>query len=63
MLYEEVAKMPPFNRKTLVLVGCQGVGKRTLKNRLINSDPEKFAAIVPRMFYFIRNKELIPRFS
>ncbi|XP_056633390.1 protein PALS2 isoform X2 [Diorhabda sublineata] len=47
LLYEEVTKMPPFKRKTLVLIGTQGVGRRTLKNRLINSDPEKFGAVVP----------------
>lgn len=53
MLYEEVTKMPPFKRKTLVLVGVHGVGRRTLKNRLINSDPSKFAAITPRKFFLI----------
>ncbi|XP_033207772.1 MAGUK p55 subfamily member 6 isoform X2 [Belonocnema kinseyi] len=47
LLYEEVARMPPFRRKTLALVGPRGVGRRTLKNRLINSDPEKFGTIVP----------------
>lgn len=47
MLYEEVARMPPFERKTLALVGPRGVGRRTLKNRLINSDPEIFATIIP----------------
>ncbi|XP_066254823.1 protein PALS2 isoform X2 [Euwallacea similis] len=47
LLYEEVTKMPPFKRKTLVLIGTQGVGRRTLKNRLINSDPEKFAGVIP----------------
>ncbi|XP_059485902.1 protein PALS2 isoform X2 [Neocloeon triangulifer] len=46
-MYEEVTRMPPFRRKTLALVGCHGVGRRTLKNRLINSDPEKFAAVIP----------------
>lgn len=50
MIYEEVTKMPPFKRKTLVLVGVQGVGRRTLKNRLINSDPEKFGTIIPRKY-------------
>lgn len=39
--------MPPFKRKTLVLIGCHGVGRRTLKNRLINSDPEKFGGVIP----------------
>ncbi|KAK9731948.1 Variant SH3 domain [Popillia japonica] len=47
LLYEEVTKMPPFKRKTLVLIGTQGVGKRTIKNRLINSDSSKFAGVVP----------------
>lgn len=39
--------MPPFQRRTLALVGSHGVGRRTLKNRIINSDPEKFAAVIP----------------
>ncbi|XP_055632984.1 protein PALS2 isoform X2 [Toxorhynchites rutilus septentrionalis] len=47
MLYEEVTKMPPFKRKTLVLIGVSGVGRRTLKNRLINSDPDKFGSVLP----------------
>lgn len=48
VLYEEVTRMPPFKRKTLVLVGVHGVGRRTLKNRLINSDQHKFGSIIPR---------------
>lgn len=48
VLYEEVTRMPPFKRKTLVLVGVQGVGRRTLKNRLINSDQTKFGTVIPR---------------
>lgn len=51
LLYEEVARMPPFRRKTLALVGARGVGRRTLKNRLINSDPEKFGTIVPCKYH------------
>ncbi|XP_037908001.1 MAGUK p55 subfamily member 6 isoform X4 [Hermetia illucens] len=47
MLYEEVTRMPPFKRKTLALVGVRGVGRRTLKNRLVNSDPDKFGAVIP----------------
>ncbi|XP_023032324.1 protein PALS2 isoform X2 [Drosophila willistoni] len=47
LLYEEVTRMPPFRRKTLVLIGVSGVGRRTLKNRLINSDVDKFGAIIP----------------
>lgn len=47
-LYEEVTRMPPFKRKTLVLIGVQGVGRRTLKNRLVNSDQTKFGSVMPR---------------
>lgn len=47
VVYEEVTRMPPFKRKTLVLVGVQGVGRRTLKNRLINSDQTKFGSVIP----------------
>uniref|UniRef100_A0A8C4TQ13 Uncharacterized protein n=1 Tax=Erpetoichthys calabaricus TaxID=27687 RepID=A0A8C4TQ13_ERPCA len=46
-IYEEVAKMPPFQRKTLVLIGAQGVGRRSLKNRLIVLNPSKFGTTVP----------------
>ncbi|XP_070502108.1 protein PALS2 isoform X1 [Chironomus tepperi] len=46
-LYEEVTRMPPFKRKTLVLIGVQGVGRRTLKNRLVNSDIKRFGGVMP----------------
>lgn len=46
-LYEEVCRMPPFERKTLVLIGAQGVGRRTLKARLIAYDPDRFATPLP----------------
>ncbi|KAL7976688.1 hypothetical protein Chor_008637, partial [Crotalus horridus] len=46
-IYEEVAKMPPFQRKTLVLIGAQGVGRRSLKNRFIVLNPTKFGTTVP----------------
>lgn len=55
LLYEEVTRMPPFKRRTLALIGTHGVGRRTLKNRLINSDPEKFGAVIPSML----NNQLI----
>ncbi|KAI9586591.1 MAGUK p55 subfamily member 6 isoform X1 [Glossina fuscipes] len=47
MLYEEVTRMPPFRRKTLALIGVSGVGRRTLKNRLVNSDPDRFGFVIP----------------
>jgi len=46
MIYEEVAHMPPFQRKTLVLIGAPGVGRRTLKNRLILSNPDSYSTPV-----------------
>ena len=46
-IYEEVAKMPPFQRKTLVLIGAQGVGRRSLKNRLVVLTPERFGCTIP----------------
>ncbi|KAK2724229.1 protein PALS2-like isoform X1 [Artemia franciscana] len=47
ILYEEVTRMPPFRRKTLVLIGTEGIGKRTIKNRLLNSDPDRFGTTMP----------------
>ncbi|XP_061665536.1 MAGUK p55 subfamily member 2b isoform X3 [Syngnathoides biaculeatus] len=40
-IYEEVARVPPFRRKTLVLIGAQGVGRRSLKNKLLVLDPQR----------------------
>ncbi|XP_028393476.1 MAGUK p55 subfamily member 2-like [Dendronephthya gigantea] len=45
--YEEVAKKPPFERKTLILVGAEGVGRRTLKNRIVANDPTRFGTAIP----------------
>nr|XP_040032720.1 MAGUK p55 subfamily member 2b isoform X1 [Gasterosteus aculeatus aculeatus]XP_040032721.1 MAGUK p55 subfamily member 2b isoform X1 [Gasterosteus aculeatus aculeatus] len=46
-IYEEVAKVPPFRRKTLVLIGAQGVGRRSLKNKLLVSDPQRYGTTTP----------------
>ncbi|XP_053115250.1 MAGUK p55 subfamily member 2 isoform X1 [Hemicordylus capensis] len=47
LIYEEVARMPPFRRKTLVLIGAQGVGRRSLKNKLIMSDQAQYGITIP----------------
>ncbi|KAM6288822.1 MAGUK p55 subfamily member 2-like [Aegotheles albertisi] len=47
LIYEEVARMPPFRWKTLVLLGAQGVGRRSLKNKLIMSDQACYSTTVP----------------
>lgn len=35
LCYEEVKKVENFKRKTLVLIGAHGVGRRNIKNMLI----------------------------
>ncbi|XP_026121628.1 peripheral plasma membrane protein CASK-like isoform X3 [Carassius auratus] len=46
--YEEVVKLPGFKRKTLVLLGAHGVGRRHIKNTLITKHPDRFAYPIPR---------------
>ncbi|XP_050534340.1 peripheral plasma membrane protein CASK isoform X5 [Daktulosphaira vitifoliae] len=41
--YEEVVKLPSFKRKTLVLLGAHGVGRRHIKNTIIQKHPDKYA--------------------
>eukprot|EP00095_Tigriopus_kingsejongensis_P000281 maker-scaffold816_size93094-snap-gene-0.12 protein:Tk00281 transcript:maker-scaffold816_size93094-snap-gene-0.12-mRNA-1 annotation:"peripheral plasma membrane protein cask isoform x4" len=45
--YEEVVKLPAYKRKTLVLLGAHGVGRRHIKNSLISSHPDKYAYPIP----------------
>ena len=49
--YEEVIRLPEFRRKTLVLLGAHGVGRRHIKNTLITSQPKRFAYPIPRKFF------------
>ena len=46
-MYEEVTLMKPFRRKTLVLIGASGVARRSLKQKILNSDPDQFASPLP----------------
>lgn len=46
--YEEVVRLPTFRRKTLVLLGAHGVGRRHIKNTLIQRHPDRFAYPIPR---------------
>jgi len=41
-LYEPVERMPPFTRKTLVLVGPPGVGRKALIQRIVQQDTKLF---------------------
>ena len=57
-LYEEVCRTPPFERKTLVLLGAQGVGRGTLKSRIVSSDPDRFEIPLPHTSRPIREGEI-----
>ncbi|KAL4219999.1 hypothetical protein ACF0H5_020410 [Mactra antiquata] len=45
--YEEVVRLPAFVRKTLVLLGAHGVGRRHIKNTLITTHPDRYAYPIP----------------
>lgn len=51
--YEEVVRLPSFLRKTLVLLGAHGVGRRHIKNTLISNHPDRFAYPIPRKLFFV----------
>merc|ERR1719510_2496603 len=55
--YEEVVKLPAYKRKTLVLLGAHGVGRRHIKNSLIASHPDKFAYPIPHTTRAARRDE------
>ncbi|XP_061935486.1 peripheral plasma membrane protein CASK isoform X18 [Apis cerana] len=72
--YEEVVKLPypAFQRKTLVLLGAHGVGRRQIKNTIIAKHPDKYAYPIPhttrpprndeengRNYYFISHDEMM----
>ncbi|CAG5115723.1 unnamed protein product [Candidula unifasciata] len=58
MIYEEVRRMAPFERPFLVLVGAKGVGRRSLKERLIKDDPRRFGTPIAHTSRAPRNKEV-----
>lgn len=42
---------PTFQRRTLVLLGAHGVGRRHIKNTLIAKYPDKYAYPIPRKYH------------
>ena len=44
-LYEQVERMPPFTRKTLVLVGPLGLPTNILIQRIVLHDPTLFQTV------------------
>ncbi|GFS57042.1 hypothetical protein TNCV_4238291 [Trichonephila clavipes] len=70
--YEEVVRLPGYKRKTLVLLGAHGVGRRHIKNTLISNHPEMYAYPIPhttrlprpteengRNYYFVTQDEMM----
>ncbi|XP_022254054.1 peripheral plasma membrane protein CASK-like isoform X1 [Limulus polyphemus] len=70
--YEEVVLLPSFKRKTLVLLGAHGVGRRHIKNTLIGNHPQKYAYPIPhttrpprksdengKTYYFVSHDEMM----
>lgn len=70
--YEEVVKLPSFQRKTIVLLGAHGVGRRHIKNTLISKHPDQYAYPIPhttrqprpdeeigRHYYFVSHEEMM----
>ncbi|XP_037296806.1 peripheral plasma membrane protein CASK isoform X2 [Manduca sexta] len=70
--YEEVVKLPSFQRKTIVLLGAHGVGRRHIKNTLISRHPDQYAYPIPhttrpprpdeengRHYYFVSHDEMM----
>ncbi|KAK3774996.1 hypothetical protein RRG08_036290 [Elysia crispata] len=58
LIYEEVRRMSPFERPFLVLVGAKGVGRRSLKDRLIKDDPRRFGTPIAHTSRAPRAKEV-----
>ncbi|KAF7629879.1 hypothetical protein Mgra_00009107 [Meloidogyne graminicola] len=42
-----VAMLSPYGRRIIILIGTNGVGKRTLKRMLLEAKPYQFASVVP----------------
>ncbi|KAI3420854.1 hypothetical protein GPALN_014473 [Globodera pallida] len=70
--YEEVIRLATFRRKTLVLLGAHGVGRRHIKNTLIRLHPHRFAYPIPhttrpprrdeidgKHYYFVPNDAML----
>lgn len=64
-------RLSQYRRKTLVLLGAHGVGRRHIKNTLIHRHPSRFAYPIPhttrpprkdeidgKHYYFVSNDEM-----
>ena len=57
-LYEPVERMPPFTRKTLVLVGPKGVGRKALISRIVQHDNKLFETTKAGRFLRLFNNKV-----
>ncbi|CAJ0609524.1 unnamed protein product [Cylicocyclus nassatus] len=70
--YEEVMRLSQYRRKTLVLLGAHGVGRRHIKNTLIHRHPNRFAYPIPhttrpprkeevdgKHYFFVSNDQML----
>lgn len=55
--YEEVVKLQAYERKTLVLLGAHGVGRRHIKNTMISNHPDSYAYPIPHTTRLPRKDE------
>ena len=55
VLYEKVSLVPDFKRKTLVLIGAQCIGRRQLKSRLVEDEPDKYGEVKACEFLSFRS--------
>ena len=53
--------MRPFAHRCLVLVGAQGIGRRSIKNRLIQMVPNEFGAPIPNTSRPMKEGEIAGR--
>ncbi|KAL7060512.1 hypothetical protein AAHC03_09918 [Spirometra sp. Aus1] len=47
MVYEEVALISGFQRPVICLIGATGVGRQTLRDMLIEADPDRYEIAIP----------------
>ncbi|EFX82008.1 hypothetical protein DAPPUDRAFT_317092 [Daphnia pulex] len=55
--YEEVVKLQSYHRRTLVLLGAHGVGRRHIKNTMIANHPDNYAYPIPHTTRLPRKEE------
>ena len=55
ILYEKMSLVPEFKRKTLILIGPPFIGRRQLKDRLVEDAQDKYAQVTARECIFLGN--------